>query len=170
MLNESFELSANNNTFKLAIKEYAQPSNGREMWVTDLLINNEISNHYFDNNWNNLDFHISKVSFTDAANNYVFVPAETKMFIINTTDLKCFYLPKVDFRIGQFIGNMFLNNKLSVIFANYIIIYNLNKQQYNTYIFDAHKIMSFEKRDNIIVLTVLRKEMKRIEKQHIDLG
>ena len=170
MLNESFELNANGNTIQIKIKACLAPNYGKELWIADLIINNEVCNHYFANNNNKLNFNISKVDFTDAANNYVFVPAEKDMFVINSSNLTYFLMPQVNFKTGQFMGNIFLNNKLAIIFTEYVFVYNLNKQQYDNYIFETHKIFSFKKTDNNLVLTSINNNTKEVEMQHIALN
>ena len=168
MLNEFFELNANGNNFKLIIKEYEDEYNSTERWIVDLFINDELSNHYFKNDWNKIHFNVSKFIFVDKSNNYILIPAERSMFIINTLTLNYFLLPETKETPGKFLGNIFKNNRLIILFSFYIFIYDFNTETYEEYLYPYHKIIDFKQFDNKLVFSLLNTTTKEFKTEHID--
>lgn len=113
---------------QLKIIDYDEPNNGRALWVADLIIHRKIENQLFKNAWNRLNFYLDRYEMQSYCNKYIFIPAESFSFVINTDTYKPCYLPYKGLSTLNFIGNFFTEHYLVVVYMDMVILYFLKSQ------------------------------------------
>lgn len=101
-----------NRKIELKIIGYDEPNNGRELHIAELYINGKnLSDNYFENKWNRLNFNLDEFQFESPDSKYIFIPAEGNSFVINSNTLSMIKLPYKAFSTGHFKRMNFLKTK-----------------------------------------------------------
>jgi hypothetical protein len=92
------------NTFKsqfhdivLKLTGWDEPHNGRLLHNADLKINGKLENIKYFGNWNWLDQRLDKLTLDAPNKRYVYIPAESGGFLIDTTNFNKIQLPYKSF-------------------------------------------------------------------------
>lgn len=106
-------------SIELKIIGYDEPNYGRELHIAELYINNiNVTENFFKDNWNRLNYNLENFCFESLNNKYVFIPAESNSFIIDTALMKTYFLPYKSISTVKFQKNEFINNKLIVYYTD----------------------------------------------------
>ncbi|MCA6065714.1 hypothetical protein JI747_000905 [Chryseobacterium sp. RG1] len=115
-----------NRKIELKIIGYDEPNNGRELHIAELYINGKnLSDNYFENKWNRLNFNLDEFQFESPNSKYIFIPAEGYSFLININTLLMIKLPYKALSTLHFKKNEFLENKIKIYYNNETIELNL---------------------------------------------
>lgn len=118
-----------NGNIELRIVGYDEPNNGRELHIVELYINGEnCTSKYFKDNWNRVNFNLKDYLFESPNFKYVFIPAESVSFIINTETLDSTPLPYKGVSTALFQKNEFIGNNLIIHYSDEIIEVNLENK------------------------------------------
>ena len=109
----------------LELTGWDEPNNGRLLRTCDLKINGKIENEKYFGNWNRLDQQLDKLSFDSPDTKYVYVPAESGGFLIDTNTLNKIPLPYKRLSTLTFIENHFNNDILVLVYSDEVVKFNL---------------------------------------------
>jgi hypothetical protein len=101
-----------------------EPNNGRMLHTADLVINGQVQNEKYFDDWNRLDEKLDKVTFDSPDKKFVYVPAESGGFLINTETYEKVKLPYKRISTVTFIGNFFIDKILVLVHIDEIILFN----------------------------------------------
>ncbi|MGY4385168.1 hypothetical protein ACVWYN_002204 [Pedobacter sp. UYP24] len=101
-----------------------EPTNGRMLHTANLLINGQIANATYFDDWNRLNEQLDRVTIDSIDGKFVYIPAESGGFLIDTITLKKVSQPYKDLSTVKFIGNSFFNETLIVVYTDEIVLFN----------------------------------------------
>lgn len=135
----NIKFKSKNIDFELKTIGYDEPNNGRELWVADLIINGKQANQLFKHAWNRLNFHLDNYQMSDAAGQFVFIPAEGHAFLLNIHQInQPIYLPYKPLATLQFVGNFFQSDYLVLLYTDETVLLHLYRQTYLTFSQKTH--------------------------------
>lgn len=122
---------------ELKIVGYEEPNNGRELYVVELFINDiDRTRDYFDD-WNRIPLGGMRrhYQFSGMDKRFCFIPAESKMFLIDIQTLQKIELPDFDFLhlSHRLNGNIFDKNKHLLITEKQLFVTDLYSLESKTY-------------------------------------
>jgi hypothetical protein len=99
---------------------------GRHVWVADIFINGVHQNErYFDKtNW--LNERLDRYEMDSHDGKFVFIPAESNNFMIDTLTMDKVPLPYKAFSTVTFVANLFSETHLSIVHSDETIVIDLN--------------------------------------------
>lgn len=110
----------------LELTGWDEPNNGRLLRTCDLKINGKLENAKYFENWNRLDQRLDKLSFDSTDKRYVYIPAESGGFLIDTNTLNKIQLPYKSLSTLKFMENYFDNDMLVLVYSDEIIKFNMS--------------------------------------------
>ena len=110
----------------LELTGWDEPNNGRLLRTCDLKINGKLENDKYFGNWNRLDQQLDKLSFDSPDKRYVYVPAESGGFLIDTDTLNKIQLPYKRLSTLTFIENYFDNDILVLVYSDEVVKFNMS--------------------------------------------
>ena len=88
-------------------KGYAEPNNGREVWLADVYYRGNNINQSVFSRKNFLNFKLEQWSFESLCKEYIYIPAEGRAALIHLPTFSIHQLPYVATSTVTFIGNSF---------------------------------------------------------------
>lgn len=110
----------------LVLTGWDEPNNGRLLRTCDLMINGKLENDKYFGNWNRLNQRLDKLSFDSPDKKYVYIPAESGGFLIDTNTLIKIQLPYKRLSTLTFIENYFNNDILVLVYSDEVVKFNIS--------------------------------------------
>ena len=111
----------------LELTGWDEPNNSRMLLICDLKINGKLENDTYFGDWNRLDERLDKLSFDSPDQRYVYIPAESGGFLIDTNTLNKIQLPYKALSTITFLENYFENDTLVLVYSDEIIKVEISK-------------------------------------------
>ncbi len=153
------------NNIELKLTGWDEPNNGRMLQVADLYVKGQLQNEKYFRNWNRLNENLSKFQFESEDGNYLYIPAESGGFVLNTNTLDYFDLPYKGLSTLTFKGNFFHQHYLVVIYSDEVCLVNLLTSTYKHY--EYQNIIWAEMNGNKELLIKIRDVLNNASYQEI---
>ena len=125
-----------------------EPNNGRDLHTCDLRINGKLENFKYFDDWNRLNLQLDKLAFDSVDGRYVYVPAESGGFLIDTTTFSKVQLPYKSLSTLTFKGNLFSKDILVIIYSDEIMVFNTSQATSTQFKFPAGNVIWCETDEN----------------------
>ncbi len=163
----TFELHTESRSIVLKITDYMEPNHGRSLWLSDLLINQELKNDLFHQRCNYLNFNLDTFCFHSTDAKYSFIPAESVSFVINIHSQQVYYLPVVLLSTLHYIGNVFTDRKLIIVYRYCLHIFDLYTTTIEQLDYAEQPIVSFIAHGDEITLSMCLDNTNDLSEQTI---
>jgi hypothetical protein len=118
------EIRSKYHNIVVELKGWDEPNNGRMLHIADIFVNGILENNRYFDDWNRLDAKLDQLTFDSPDGAYVYVPAESGGFLINTSSFEKIKLPYKPISTVTFLGNYFRNSILIVTYTDEITLFN----------------------------------------------
>lgn len=112
---------------KLVITGTDEPNNGRMLWMADIYINGKLQTEKYFGNWNRLNWNLDSYVMDSIDGRYIFIPAESGGFLIDTTSLEKVNLPYKKLSTITFLKNEFSDNTLLLSYTDEVVRIELDE-------------------------------------------
>jgi hypothetical protein len=109
---------------EIQLTGWDEPNNGRTLRIANLIINGKNENAKYFDDWNRLNEKLDKVIIDSVDKRYVYIPAESGGFLIDTTNFNKIQLPYKRTSTLTFIGNFFLADALVLVYTDELLVFN----------------------------------------------
>ena len=108
--------------FTVKCKGYAEPNNGRELWLVDVCYKNRNINKLLPRGNDGINFRVDQWVFECPNQEYLYIPTEGQASLIHMPSLNIYSLPFVGVSTHGFIGNSFSEGALTEIYRDNDVI------------------------------------------------
>jgi hypothetical protein len=131
----NYSIASKGNFIEFKLIDWTEPINGRMLHVVNLIINGEDRTAEYFPDGNRVLFELTKYQFTDSAQRFCFIPAESSLFLIEAATLN-----RIKFGDAglNFVGNIFYDDKLLVVYNDHLMIIDLQTFHSTTYPFEGN--------------------------------
>jgi hypothetical protein len=154
---------------EIQLTGWDEPNNGRTLRIANLIINGKNENAKYFDDWNRLNGKLDKVIIDSVDKRYVYIPAESGGFLIDTTNFNKIQLPYKSLSTLTFTGNFFLPDALVLIYTDELVVFDIAGRTPVHYKFPAGNLIwaqSAEDGELVVAYTDPETKNMRTEKVH----
>lgn len=156
-------------SFEIVYIDNDEPNNGRMLRVISFFIDDDDVTRKYFGNWNKLNWELDHFQFHSKNNRYVFLPKENKPFLVNTSTLEKHELKPTELSTVRFIGNIFYDSFLLVIYQNEINLIELTSLSTRTLTISEDETIKWAeiRQQNQLIVYYLDKDNNSMVKSHL---
>lgn len=118
---------------KLVITGSDEPNNGRMLWVADIYVNAKIETEKYFGSWNRLNRNLDGKVMDSIDGRYIFIPAESGGFLIDTTSHEKISLPYKEISTIKFLKNEYSKDSLVITYTDESVSVRLDELEKNNH-------------------------------------
>lgn len=148
----------------IKLNGWDEPNSGRILHIADIFVNGLLENEKYFGDWNRLDEKLDKVTIDSPDGKFVYIPAESGGFLINTTNYEKIKLPYKRISTVKFLGNYFWNSILIIVYTDEITLFNTVNSISSVTNFPANNVVWSEISATNDILVTYRDSVTKINK------